>query len=314
MEFNADVLALKYAQGLYGVDLAVHERLTGAGSKPKLPKLGDVSFCNTGGAIAARTALFVGVRPLHEFDYGEIRAFAQAVLAALVSRNVRHLALTIHGPGYGLDEVEAFVSELAGITEAATQNRVPESLELISFVERDERRARRLTQVLVGLLPDGVIDVGRKDSRDSQARRTLQAAGTTSEDKPHIFVAMSFAHEMDDVFHYGIQGPVNKVGMLCERADLSTFTGDVMDWVKRRIASAKLVIAELSTSNPNVYLEVGYAWGRDVPTVLLAKKDSELKFDVKSQRCILYSSIQHLEQSLTRELQILAPAGRQRPD
>ena len=51
-------------------------------------------------------------------------------------------------------------------------------------------------------------------------------------------------------------------GYLGERADLATFTGDVMDWVRARISSANLVIADLTSANPNVYLEVGYAWGK----------------------------------------------------
>jgi hypothetical protein len=120
---------------------------------------------------------------------------------------------------------------------------------------------------------------------------------------------MPFAEEMDDVFHYGIQGAVNAAGLLCERADLSTFTGDVIDWVKRRISSATLVVADLSSANPNVYLEVGYAWGCRVPTVLLARDANDLKFDVMSQRCILYKSIKSLEEALRRELQGLSKSG-----
>ena len=88
---------------------------------------------------------------------------------------------------------------------------------------------------------------------------TLRSAGYASDAKPHVFVAMPFAGEMDDIFHYGIQGAVNGGGMLCERADLSAFTGDVMDRVKRRIATCKLVIADLSDSNPNVYLAGVYS-------------------------------------------------------
>ena len=48
-------------------------------------------------------------------------------------------------------------------------------------------------------------------------------------------------------------------GYLCERAYMSSFTGDVLSWVKERIDSAVLLVADLSGANPNVYLEVGYA-------------------------------------------------------
>ena len=73
---------------------------------------------------------------------------------------------------------------------------------------------------------------------------------------------MPFAEEYGDRFQYGIQGPANAAGYLCERADLASFTGDVIAWVKDRIGSAALVIADLTAANPNVYLEVGYACRR----------------------------------------------------
>jgi hypothetical protein len=135
-----------------------------------------------------------------------------------------------------------------------------------------------------------------------EVENAFRTAGYASSAKPHVFVAMPFAQEMDDIFHYGIQGAVNSAGLLCERADLSAFTGDVMDWVKQRISSAKLVVADLSSANPNVYLEVGYAWGCGVPTVLLAKDRNDIKFDVRGQKYLLYGSIKNLEELLRKEL------------
>jgi hypothetical protein len=113
---------------------------------------------------------------------------------------------------------------------------------------------------------------------------------------------MPFAEEYADRFHYGISGAVNAAGFLCERADLASFTGDVVTWVKERIDNAALVVADLTSANPNVYLEVGYAWGRGVNTVLLVAHGDELKFDVRAQRCWIFRSIRHLEELLTAEL------------
>jgi len=306
-----DVLALKYAQTLYGVDGAVFHRLEEHGLRARLPKLAGFTFQDTRGCMGAKSVLFVGVKALREFGYPEIREFARKVLISLAgeSPSAVHLALTIHGPGYGLDEIEAFESELAGIVDAVTGGDFPEALESITFIERNAGRGRRLSAALRKLLPDGSISIDSRGSvsvLEDQAQNTLRTAGYSSAGKPHVFVAMPFAEEMDDVFHYGIQGAVNAAGLLCERADLSTFTGDVMDWVKRRISSATLVVADLSSANPNVYLEVGYAWGCRVPTILLARDTNDLKFDVKSQRCILYKSIKSLEDSLRRHLQGLS--------
>jgi len=315
LTFDADVLALKYAQELYGADMAVYERLAASEHEPRLPKVAGFTFHDSKGAIVPRHVLFVGVKPLREFGYAEIREFGRKALASLAGEfpETRHLALTIHGPGYGLDEVEAFESELAGVVEAITHSDFPDQLTTITFVERNSGRARRLSSSLRRVLQEGTITLDESvrplAALGATAEATLRTAGYSSAGKPHIFVAMPFVESMDDVFHYGIQGAVNSAGFLCERADLSAFTGDVMSWVKQRIASAELVVADLSSANPNVYLEVGYAWGCRIPTVLLAKDVGDLKFDVKSQRCIVYKSIKHLEDALRKELQALSPAS-----
>ena len=63
--------------------------------------------------------------------------------------------------------------------------------------------------------------------------------------------------------------------------DLSAFTGDVMTWVRERIKTSSFVLAELTGANPNVYLEVGFAWGCGIPTILLVKDSEKLKFDTR---------------------------------
>lgn len=98
---------------------------------------------------------------------------------------------------------------------------------------------------------------------------------------------------------------VKRVGLLCERADLSAYTGDVVTWVRERIRTSSLVVADLSGANPNVYLEVGFAWGCGVPTVLLARDSGELRFDVCGQRCLIYNKIKDLEEKLRVELSAL---------
>ncbi len=308
LRIRADVLVLKHAQKLYGVDGAVCKRLAEVGgAKLNLPRIGSHLFVHSKNVLGVDRVLFLGVEPLSEFGYGEIREFGRRAMSALATYQhaSRHVALTIHGPGYGLDETESFESELAGVVEAIAQNDYPEDLQEITFVERDNNRSKRLTVVLNRLLPGGGLNRtgrGPLSGLDQLAKQSLRTAGYGSASKPRVFVAMPFADDMSDVFHYGIQGAVNSAGLLAERADLSSFTGDVMDWVKTRISNANLVIADLTSANPNVYLEVGYAWGKGVPTVLLVKSSIELKFDVRSQRCIVYSSIKDLEQKLSSEL------------
>jgi len=315
LHFPADVLVLKYAQDLFGADLAVYQRLEEAKCAPaSLPKINEVQMVPTRGLLGPDNVLFIGVAPLHLFRYREIRDFGYQALASLVDQTlqVQHVALTIHGPGYGLDEVEAFESELAGVVEAMAASDCPASLRRVSFVERSHRRAERLREVLDDLIPGGIIDRGRSQALDGLTeppKDTLRTAGYNSAAKPRAFVAMPFADSMEDVFHFGIQGAVNTAGFLCERADLASFVGDVMEWVRQRICNADIVIADLSTDNPNVYLEVGYAWGCGRPTILLARHPAKLPFNVQSQKYLEYKSIKELEELLRKELRAIAAAS-----
>ena len=70
----------------------------------------------------------------------------------------------------------------------------------------------------------------------------------------------------------------------------------------RKIETAKLVIADVTGANPNVYLEIGYAWGTNKKTLLIAHKNEKLKFDIQSQRCLLYRNITHLSKLLETDL------------
>jgi len=171
------------------------------------------------------------------------------------------------------------------------------------------QQVQGLRNQLDEILPTGLeaLPTSAK-ARSTAALQTdaLRTAGAGSRGKAHVFVAMPFAKEFDDRFHYGIHKAIQAAGYLCERADMSSFTGDILAWVKERIDSSALVVADLSGGNPNVYLEVGYAWGRGLPTVLVASEQKDLLFDVRGQRCLIYdNSIRLLEEHLTRELQRL---------
>jgi hypothetical protein len=135
-----------------------------------------------------------------------------------------------------------------------------------------------------------------------EARDLLRSAGVDSDSRPHAFVAMPFGEAFDDVFHYGIVRPVERAGLLCERMDRSAFTGDIVEQMKRRIRSARVVVADLSGANPNVYLEVGFAWAAGVPTVLLCNGDTEPHFDVRGHKHLRYRSIREAERHLDAEL------------
>ncbi len=302
----ADTLVLKYAQVPHGLDRTVISRFGASNNRVdhKLPHVGNHLFIDSSNIISTRNVLFIGVPTLEQFGYKEIRQFSRNALTFLASLapDTRSVAITIHGAGYGLDETEAFESQIAGFTDSITAGMFPEQLEDIIIVEQSEGRAQRLQAVLKRLFPDGTLSLRRLKVLKESTTEILEFAGNGSESKKSVFVAMPFSEDFNDIFYYGIQGAVNAAGYLCERADLQSFVGDVMEWVKTRISSANFVIADLTTANPNVYLEVGYAWGLNKKTVLIVKDTTELKFNIRGQRCLPYKSIKDLETKLKAEL------------
>ena len=309
LKIKADVLVLKYAQELQGVDALAYFQLATSQTniERKLPKPNDFLLLESVGSLGAKNVLFCGVVEVPRLRYKEIRDFSFRSLKHLseIKPDTEHICLTLHGVSYGLDETEAFEAEVAGLVDAIAKGLYPSSLSKITIAEIYEPRARRLRDILGKALPEGTITVPDKGyfaRRSMSTDRLISEAGINSEDKPLIFVAMPFDRKMDDIFHYGIRNAVNNAGYLCERADELIFTGDILSLIKRRIGKASLLIADLTTTNPNVYLEVGFAWGLGVPTVLLVQDAQELKFDVKGQRCIVYSGIRELEEKLGKEL------------
>ncbi len=133
--------------------------------------------------------------------------------------------------------------------------------------------------------------------------KKIQNIKIGKEEQPMIFVAMPFTEEMLDTYNFGIKNAANNTGFLCERADASSYSGHVIEWVKKRIQASDLVVADLTTANPNVYLEVGFAWGSKKPTILLIKNIEDLKFDVMMHKCIRYKHITNLQELLTLELE-----------
>jgi hypothetical protein len=59
--------------------------------------------------------------------------------------------LTLHGAGCGLDELEAFESEIAGVVDSIRTLDFPERLSEILFVEGNPGRAMRLRKASEGV-------------------------------------------------------------------------------------------------------------------------------------------------------------------
>jgi hypothetical protein len=75
------------------------------------------------------------------------------------------------------------------------------------------------------------------------------------------------------------------------------------------IEDAEFVVVDLTNARPNVYYEAGYAQGLGKTPVYLARKGTEIPFDIKDYPVILYPYMRDLKTLLADRLNAVR-AGR----
>lgn len=98
----------------------------------------------------------------------------------------------------------------------------------------------------------------------------------------------------------------------CHDSHLKTVRGDdedlrygnknMLTYIIENILKARVVIANISNRNPNVFYELGIAHMAGKPTILLCRKGSEIPFDLQQKYVIFYSTTDELIGKLKDEL------------
>ena len=103
------------------------------------------------------------------------------------------------------------------------------------------------------------------------------------------FVMMPYAPPHGDYYSRVYEPAIEKAGLTAVRADADLFgTGKIMDQIWAGINSAKVLVAELTTRNPNVYYELGLAHALEKPVVLISSNEEDVPFDLQHIRVIYY--------------------------
>jgi hypothetical protein len=103
------------------------------------------------------------------------------------------------------------------------------------------------------------------------------------------FVMMPFALPLGDYYSKIYKPAIEKAGLRPVRADTEIFgTGKIIDQIWAGINSAKVLVAELTTRNPNVFYELGLAHALEKPVVLVSSNEADVPFDLKHIRVIYY--------------------------
>ena len=100
---------------------------------------------------------------------------------------------------------------------------------------------------------------------------------------------MPFGEPLGGYYEKIYKPAIEKAGLTPVRADDEIFgTGKIIDQIWNGINSAKILVAELTTRNPNVFYELGLAHALEKPVVLVSSNEGDVPFDLNHIRVIYY--------------------------
>lgn len=134
-----------------------------------------------------------------------------------------------------------------------------------------------------------VVDVTSANSpgQNDQIKKLVRSASPEATDI--CFVMQPFQSPLGEYYDQIYKPAIEKAGLRPLRADGDLFhTGKIIEQVWQGIHSAKVLVAELTTRNPNVFYELGLAHALGKPVVLVSAGEEDVPFDLRHIRVIFY--------------------------
>lgn len=136
-----------------------------------------------------------------------------------------------------------------------------------------------------------VIDVSAESSAHEKTKEAFKKLEKTTKVKNDdtCFVMMPFADPLGSYYEKIYKPAIEKAGLIPIRADNEIFgTGKIIDQIWSGINSAKVLIAELTSRNANVFYELGLSHALQKPVVLISSDEKDVPFDLHHIRVIYY--------------------------
>lgn len=128
--------------------------------------------------------------------------------------------------------------------------------------------------------------VAKKSSAPAKANKKKVKKASTTE---ICFVIMPFGGWFDDYYDTVYRPAIVAAGLEPHRADdlyrPSTIINDIWAYTQK----AKLILADLSGKNPNVFYELGLAHALAKPAILIAESIEDVPFDLRALRVLEYN-------------------------
>lgn len=128
---------------------------------------------------------------------------------------------------------------------------------------------------------------------------------------------MPFDPTFDDIYKLGIKATCEELGAYCERVDEQQFEENILERIYNQINKADIIISDLTSKNPNVFYETGYAHALNKKVILLTQRVKDIPFDLVHYPHIIYDGkIIKLKEELKKRIDWLIknPANKELPN
>lgn len=241
-------------------------------------KYGLLERPNPGKVIPTALAKKI-IRPQDKKD--ELQGYQEAALQPSEFKDVYN-----HYRGENIPDSQFFENALVD-TFKIPQDRVAE----FSSIFFDTLKKAELSEEREGKIR--VIDIvgSKEDSggshKSERIKKLEKQAKPDSNDT--CFVIMPFSNPIGQYYAEIYEPAIEKAGIKPIRADAEIFsTGKIMDQILSGIENAKVLVAELTGRNPNVFYELGIAHALGKPVVLVSSNTNDVPFDLQHIRVIYY--------------------------
>lgn len=125
--------------------------------------------------------------------------------------------------------------------------------------------------------------------------------------KSDVFVIMPFLKELKPVYEDHIRTALKKMNLTVARGDDFFTAKSVMSDIWNAMNACRLVIADCTGRNPNVFYEMGMAHTLGKPVILISQNRDDIPFDIQHIRYLIYEytprGMSEFEKTLTATIE-----------
>jgi hypothetical protein len=120
---------------------------------------------------------------------------------------------------------------------------------------------------------------------------------------------MQFSEPYKQLYSEVIQPVADSFGLEAYHVGDVFGPGMILNDIVQGLIESKVIIAEVTPSNQNVFYELGYAHALGKPTILLAERGKQPPFDISGYRHLFYDNTiggkKQVEEGLRKHLQAI---------